>query len=104
MTPTLTAPDPAIFPADVRAFAAERGVTDYLVPLYDLVKQCFAGAGVTVTFARDYEIPGLCWIVYEVTVSHWDLERIQAAYHGWLGAFSAACPADAAEAFALVKR
>src|SRR5436305_3092 len=36
MTPTLTAPDPAIFPEDVRRFAAERGVTGCLTPLYEL--------------------------------------------------------------------
>ena len=43
MTPTVTAPDPAIFPEDVRRFAAERGVTQYLVPLYELAKRCFGG-------------------------------------------------------------
>ncbi len=59
MTPTLTAPDPAIFPAAVLAFAAERGVTDYLTPLYDLAKHCFPGADVTVTFESDCEEPGL---------------------------------------------
>ena len=48
MTPTLTPPDPAIFPEDVRRFAAERGVTDYLVPLFELAKKCFDGAEVHV--------------------------------------------------------
>ena len=43
MTPTLTTPDPAVFSEDVRRFAAERGVTDYLVPLYELTRRCFPG-------------------------------------------------------------
>jgi hypothetical protein len=103
MPPTLTASDPAIFPEDVRAFAAERGVTEYLVPLYELAKQYFDGAVVTVTVESDYEIPGLSWIVYEVAVSHWDLARIQAAYQAWLRAFSEACPGGVSEAFVLVK-
>jgi hypothetical protein len=67
VTPTATAPDPAVFPDDVRRFAAERGVTEYLVPLYELAKRYFPGADVTVTFESDYEIPDLHWIVYEVT-------------------------------------
>ena len=67
MTPTATAPDPTIFSEDVRRFAAERSVTDYLVPLYELAKRHFPGADVTVTFESDYEIPDLHWIVYEVT-------------------------------------
>jgi hypothetical protein len=104
MTPTLTTPDPAVFPDDVRAFAAERGVTEYLVPLYELAKRCFPGADVTVLLEDDAEIPDLRWIVYAVAVSHWDLDRIQAAYRQWLTAFSAACPPDASGAFVLGKR
>jgi hypothetical protein len=104
MTPTMTAPDPAVFPADVVAFAAERGVTDYLVPLYDLARRCFPGADVAVEFESDYEIAGLSWVVYAVTVSHWELERIQSAYRNWLAEFSDACPPDASAAFVLGKR
>src|SRR5947208_14403400 len=66
MTPTVTAPDPAIFPEEVRRFAAARGVTEYLVPLYELAKRYFPGAEVTITFESDYEIPDLHWIVYIV--------------------------------------
>src|SRR4051794_16844292 len=72
MTPTLTTPDPAVFPEDVRAFAAERGVTEYLAPLYDLARRCFAGADVTVALESDYEIPDLSWIVYQVAAGHGD--------------------------------
>ena len=104
MTPTLIAPDPAVFPADVLAFAAERGVTEYLVPLYDLAKRCFPGADVAVEFESDYEIEGLNWVVFAVTVNHWDLERIQAAYRMWLAAFSDTCPPDVSAAFVLGKR
>jgi hypothetical protein len=104
MTPTLTAPVPAVFPPDVLAFAAERGVTEYLVPLYELAKRCFPGAEVAVEFESDYEIADLNWIVYAVTVSDWDMDRIQAAYRVWLAAFSEACPPDVSGAFVLGKR
>ena len=49
MSPTLTVPDPAIFPPDVVAFAAERDVTQYLMPVYELTRRCFPGAGRTET-------------------------------------------------------
>jgi len=104
MTPTLSAPDPAIFPEDVRRFAAERGVTQYLVPLYELAKRCFDGAEVTVAFQSDYEISDLHWVVYEVAVRDWDLQRIQSAYRRWLNEFTRACPPDVSGAFALSKR
>jgi hypothetical protein len=83
MTPPLTAPDPALFPADVLAFAAQRGVTDYLVPLYELAKRCFGGADVTVTFESDYEVPDLSWIVYHVAADRWGEEPRQAARSRW---------------------
>src|SRR5947208_749150 len=83
MTPTLTAPDPAVFPAAVRAFAAARGVTGYLVPLYDLTKRCFNGADVTVTLESDYEAPDLSWIVYHVAAGDGGEEPRQAARSRW---------------------
>jgi hypothetical protein len=83
MTPTKTAPDPAVFPEEVRRFAAERGVTQYLVPLNELAKRCFDGADVAVTFQSDYEIPDLHWIVYEVASGSWMPDRWQAAHARW---------------------
>jgi hypothetical protein len=101
MTPALTVPDPAVFPADVRAFAAERGVTSYLVPLYELTRQCFPGAEVAVSQQSDYEVAGLGWVVYEVAVRDWDLDRYRAARECWTAGFIALCPSDASENFAL---
>jgi hypothetical protein len=83
VTPTLTAPDPAIFPEDVCRFAAERGVTEYLVPLYDLAKRCFDGADVTMTVESDYEIPDLSWIVYHVAAGLGEDEPRQAGRSRW---------------------
>lgn len=87
MTPTLTAPDPAVFPADVRAFAAERGVTDYLVPLYELTQRHFAGVEIAVTQQNDYEIADLGWIVFELSVGDWSLERYRTAKRHWIKEF-----------------
>src|SRR5438093_13639570 len=92
MTPALTAPDPAVFPDDVRAFAAERGVTHYLVPLFELTRRCFPGVEIVVTQDNDYEIAGLGWIIYEVAVGDWDLDRYRAAQDRWIDEFLRSVP------------
>jgi hypothetical protein len=104
MTPTLTTPDPAVFPADVCAFAAARGVTDYLVPLYELTRQCFPGVEIAVTQQNDYEIADLGWIVYEVGVRDWDLDRYRAAQDRWISAFLRGVPPAQREPFILGMR
>jgi hypothetical protein len=105
MTPTLTTPDPAIFPEAVRAFAAGRGVTEYLVPLYELAKRCFPGADVTVLLEDDAEIPDLRWIVYEVAVyASWDDEPRRAAHGRWIEELVRSLPPDARGSFVLGMR
>jgi hypothetical protein len=101
MTPALTAPDPAVFPADVRAFAAERGVTGYLLPLYELAKQCFDGADVTVTLESDYEIPGLSWIVFQVAAGQGEETSRQAGRSHWRDEKLRALPPPACGLFVL---
>jgi hypothetical protein len=100
MTPTLTAPDPAVFPEDVRAFAAERGVTDYLVPLYELAKQCFPGADVIVLHERDPDLAGLEWVCFEAAAADWDADRYRAAKDCWQAEF-VLLPPPVREAFVL---
>jgi hypothetical protein len=96
MTPTATVPDPAVFPEEVRRFAADRGVTDYLMPLYELTQRCFPGAAITLTQENDYENPGLGWIVYNVAVyDTWDQESCQAAHYRWIEELVRSIPPDA---------
>lgn len=101
MTPALTAPDPTIFPADVLAFAAERGVTDYLAPLYELATDCFPGTDVTVQVERDYEIPDLGWIVYRMAARDWPYDRSWAAKERWDSTVHATLPKDVRGLFGL---
>jgi hypothetical protein len=104
MTPTLTAPDPAIFPADVLAFAAERGVTDYLVPIYELTRRCFPGVEIAVTQQNDYEIADLGWIVFETAVGDWDFDRYRAAKGRWIAELVRSIPPAARQPFVLGMR
>src|SRR5207237_750442 len=92
MTPTLTVPDPAVFPEDVRRFAAERGVTGYLAPLYELTRQCFPGVEIAVRHDIDYEEADLAWIIFEVGVRDWDLDRYRAAKDRWISEFLRSVP------------
>src|SRR5438067_13258941 len=104
MTPTLTAPDPAVFPPDVLAFAAERGVTDYLVPLYDVTRRCFPGVDIVVSQQNDYEIADLGWIVFETAVGDWDLDRYRAAKDRWIDQFLRSVPPADRQPFILGMR
>src|SRR3954465_12375845 len=101
VTPTQTAPDPAVFSPEVLAFAAERGVAEYLAPLYELAKQCFDRAEVRILHERDPEIPNLQWIVLEVASADWPPERYQQAHARWLAGFHQTCPASARASFVL---
>ena len=47
MTPNATA-SPPVIPADVAAFAAQRGVADYVGPLLDLTRRLFPGAAAAI--------------------------------------------------------
>jgi hypothetical protein len=101
MTPTATALDPAVFPADVQAFAAERGVTDYLLPNLELVKQCFPEGTVTTAYEEDGEEPDLSWIIFQVAGAPDDADARHAAYFHYLGEMVRTLPPDARGAFAM---
>jgi hypothetical protein len=104
MTPPLTAPDPAVFPADVLAFAAERGVTDYLVPLYELAKHSFGGAAVAVRLEEDAEVANYRWITYEVDTAGRTAEQLFDDHRRYTEALVALCPPPVSECFALGMR
>src|SRR5262245_41861034 len=104
MTPTLTAPDPVLFPEDVRRFAAARGVTDYLVPLYDLARRCFDGAEVAVRLEEDAEIADYRWIAYEVDTVGRTAEQLFDAHLRYTKALVEMCPPQVSECFALGMR
>jgi hypothetical protein len=46
----------------------------------------------------------LRWIVYDVAVGDWDLERIQNSYDRWTTEFLRACPGDDGVSFVLGMR
>src|SRR5437868_1051084 len=104
MTPILRISDADVFPADVLAFAAERGVADYLGPLYALAKRCFAGADIAVRLEEDAEIAGYRWIAYEVDSAGRTAEQLFDAHLRYTQALVELCPPDVSECFVLGMR
>jgi hypothetical protein len=92
MSPT-TAPPP-VFPADVIAFAAESGVTDYLIPVWKMTQRVFPGArSVTPVLEYDPEIEGDRHIVFKVEISGVDVEQLADAHWEWDRQLFKVCPA-----------
>ncbi len=92
MTP-MTAPSPS-FPADVMAFAAESGVTEYLIPVYEMTRRVVPTARrITPVLEYDPEIAGLRWIVFRVEISGMTAEQYADLDWSWSGDLFKICPA-----------
>ena len=104
MTPTVeTRPLPAI-PQDVLAFAAEKGVTDYLPALYDLTRRAFLGAAFTASVIEDPEIEDYKHIIFDVDTSGMDTAQMLAAEDSWTKGIFEVCPSTHVVYFTLGMR
>ena len=82
------------FPADVMAFAAESGVTNYLIPVYEMTRRVFPAARrITPVLEYDPEIAGLRWIVFRVEISGLTVEQYVDLDWRWSGELFKVCPA-----------
>lgn len=101
MTLPTTAPLPS-FPADVIDFAAECGVTDDLIPVYEMTRRVFPTAQrVAPVLEYDPEIAGLRWIVLEVEISGLTVEQYADLHWQWSGELFKICPSTHVCCFAL---
>ncbi len=101
MPPTTTAPPP-VLPADVVAFAAEKGVSDYLPAVLEMTRLVFANCPVVPLLEDDPEIPAWRAIVMEVDVTGLSVEQLVAAQQRWSAAVFQHCPATHVHLFAFV--
>ncbi len=101
MSPNAPAAPPPAIPADVAAFAAENGVTDYVVPLLELTRDLFPGAPITLLVQEDAEEPELRFIEFRVDVEGFAAEELAAASHEWSVGLFRRCPATRAHFFCL---
>ena len=89
-----TSAPPPVFPADVTAFAAECGVTDYLIPVYEMTRRVFPMArGVAPVMEYDPEIEGLRRIVFEVVTGPMDPAHAADLDWDWSREIFTICPA-----------
>ena len=92
MTPTVEVQPLPIAPQDVLAFAAEKGVTDYLPGLFNLTQRTFAGRPIKVVLEEDAEIEDYEHIVFEVETGDMTVEQLMAAHNAWTQGVMDLCP------------
>jgi hypothetical protein len=103
MPPNAPAAPPPAVPVDVDAFAAEHGVTEYVIPLLDMTRGAFPGAPVTLLVEQDADLPEIQWIVLLMDVAGWDADRLFAAHDQWVQGLMRLCPAAHRRFFTLGK-
>jgi hypothetical protein len=98
MSETTTAlPLPAV-PPEVAAFAAEKGITDYLPALLAMTRRLFPTVPVRVLLEEDPEIPNFTAIVFEVHGDTLDVDDLYTRREQWgaellkVGPPAHACP------------
>ena len=96
-----TTPDQANIPADVAAFAAERGVADYLPAVQALARRLFPNGPFEVRVEDDPEIPDLRAIVFGVDVNGLTVPELVAAQQQWSEELFKHCPSTHVHLFSL---
>jgi hypothetical protein len=101
MPSPIAAPSPT-FPADVIAFAAESGVTEYLIPVYEMTRRVYPTARrITPVMDYDAEIKGLRHIRFDVEIGGLTVEQYVDLHWRWSGELFKVCPATHACCFGL---
>ncbi len=89
--------------ADVLAFAAEQGVTDYLGPLLEATQRLFPTRhSLTVSVEQDPELRDVRSILFDVRVPQADIPNYVEAVHRWSDELFRCCPAPRVPVFTLL--
>ncbi len=93
MSLSTTTPSP-VFPADVTAFAAECGVTDFLIPVYEMTRRVFPTARrITPVLEYDPEIEDSRCIVFEIVTGPLEASHAVDLRWEWSRELFKVCPA-----------
>jgi hypothetical protein len=98
VTPTLAVPD---LSPEVVAFAAEKGVTDYLACLVRLARRIYPDRPLKIVVEDDPEIADVRTIVFQVDVGGMDPDACFATTREWNDGLFECCPATHVHAFDL---
>ena len=101
MTPNAPAASPPTIPADVAAFAAEHGVTDYVGPLLELTRSLFPSTPIQMLVTEDAESPDMPYIEFRVDAHRLPVDEYVEAGHQWSVGLFDRCPALHAHFFCL---
>ena len=94
-SPTMTVP------AEVEAFAAEKGATEYLPGVVALTQHIFPTHPLNVEVEDDPELSYNRTIVFTIAVRGWDSERYLATRWQWVDGLFECCPAPLVHVFGL---
>lgn len=89
-------------PADVQAFADQRGLGPFLPRLAETLLSVFADATVSVELHHDPEAESLSWILFEAETSDWTVEQVRQAEKAWRFFLNTNCPASLSPLVSLV--
>ena len=100
-TPTTPTAAGWTWPADVLAFAAERGLTSYLEPVLEMSRRVFPGRRITAEMAADYEIPDERYITVWVDVTGLAAKQLGDQSDCWYAELREICGRDRESRFHL---
>ncbi len=98
--PTTTRPLPAI-PPEVQAFAAEKGVSDYLSPVIDVARKAFPLSALAVSLGQDAEDETHRYIAIDIDAAGKTAEELLAGQRSWSAGLARVCPSPHAVYFVL---
>src|SRR5258707_7976944 len=98
--PAISLPIP-IIPAEVRVFAAEKGVAPHLAAVVELARRAFPFSPLLVTVGQDAEDEGHRYIALDIEVGGLHAEELLAGQQVWSAGLFTACPARCAVYFVL---
>ncbi len=101
---SLTTLAPPLVSTEVRAFAAEKGVEQYLSELAAIARHLFPDSRINLVVADDPEIADNRQIVFEVNENGRDADAQVAAHWKWTEELVRLCPATHVHVFCLLQR
>ena len=104
MTPTAAVLPVPVASPEVLAFAAEKGVTEYLPAVLELARRVFPTVPLTVHLEEDPEIEDWCHIMIDAYIDGLEVEELVAAESQFTEGLFQVCPSTHVLVFGLGMR
>jgi len=90
-----------IVPTDVRKFAAEKGVNQYLNAVIELARQAFPSGTLSISLGQDAEDDAHQYIALDIEAGGRTADELLAGQRVWSGGLGRVCPSRQAVYFVL---